>query len=148
MARLAGQKGSWQIPLIDELVRAYFLTGRLVYLPEDLARDHLFIPLDEMDHAGVSLEQLREGLVDEAMKRLFWKQTVRIRDAYAHGQNLVKDLTGWQRRVFKRWWLGGLYVLSEIERREYDVWSGPLTLTPLRRVQVQLQALVGKTSFR
>jgi len=148
LARLAGHKGSWQLPHVDELARAYFLTGRLVYLPEDLARDHLFIPLDEMQKAGVSLDQLREGTVDEALKRLFWKQTVRIRDAFAHGQNLVKDLSGRQRRVFKRWWLGGIYILTEFERRGYDVWSRPITLSTVRRMQVRMQALVGKTSFR
>ena len=148
LARMAGQKGSWQRPSIDELARAFFLTGRLVYLPDDLARDRLFIPLDEMRQAGVSLEQLQAGTVDEAMKRLFWKQTVRIRDAFAQGQNLAKDLSGWQRRAFKRWWLGGLYVLSEIERRDYDVWSKPVALSGLKRMQVRLQALVGKTSFR
>ena len=148
LAHLAGQTGSWQRAPIDELARAFFLTGRLIYLPDDLARDHLFIPLDEMRYANVSLEQLRAGTIDEAMKRLFWKQTVRIRDAFAHGQNLAKDLSGWQRRVFKRWWLGGLYVLGDFERRNYDVWSKPIVLSPKMRVQVRIQALVGKTSFR
>ncbi len=148
LARLAGQTGSWQLPAIDELARAYFLTGRLIYLPDDLARDRLFIPLDEMRHASVSMEQLRDGTIDEAMKRLFWKQTVRIRDAFAQGQNLAKDLSGWQRRVFKRWWLGGLYVLADFERRQYDVWSKPVVFSPVKRLQVRIQALVGKTSFR
>ena len=148
LARLAGHTGSWQLPPIDELARAFFLTGRLIYLPDDLARNHLFIPLDELRHANVTREQLRAGTVDEAMKRLFWKQTVRIRDAFAHGQTLAKDLSGWQRRVFKRWWLGGLYVLAEFERRNYDVWSKPVALSPLKRTQVRIQALVGKTSFR
>ena len=148
LGRMAGHKGSWQLPALDELARAFFLVGRLVYLPGDLARDRLFIPFDEMRHAGVTVEQLQAGTVDEALKRLFWKQTVRIRDAFAHGQNLAKDLSGWQRRAFKRWWLGGLYVLAEIERRDYDVWSKPITLSGMKRTQVRLQALVGKTSFR
>jgi len=148
LARLAGHKGSWQLPLVDELTRAFFLTGRLVHLPEDLSRDRLFIPLDEMRHAGVSLEQLRTGEVDEAMRRLLWKQTVRVRDAFAQGQPLARDLSGWQRRVFKRWWLGGLELINEIERRDYDVWSQPLTITLVQRLRVRLQALVGRTSFR
>ncbi len=148
LARLAEHKGSWQLPLVDELTRAFFLTGRLVHLPEDLSRDRLFIPLDEMRHAGVSLEQLRAGEVDEAMRRLLWKQTVRVRDAFAQGQPLARDLSGWQRRVFKRWWLGGLELINEIERRDYDVWSQPLTITSVQRLRVRLQALVGRTSFR
>lgn len=148
LARLAGHKGSWQLPLVDELARAFFLTGRLAYLPDDLARDRLFIPLDEMQHAGVSLEQLHAGEVDEAMRRLLWKQTVRIRDAFAQGQALAKDLSGWQRRAFKRWWLGGLELVNQIERRDYDVWSQPFAISSVQRFRIHLQALVGRTSFR
>ena len=148
LARLAGHKGSWQRPLVDELARAFFLTGRLARLPDDLARDRLFIPLDEMQHAGVSLEQLRAGEVDEAVRRLLWKQTVRVRDAFAQGQPLARDLSGWQRRAFKRWWLGGLELVNEIERRDYDVWAHPLTVASAQRFRVRLQALVGRTSFR
>lgn len=148
LARLAGHKGSWQLPLVDELTRAFFLTSRLAHLPDDLARNRLFIPLDEMQHAGVSLAQLRAGEVDEAMRRLLWKQTVRVRDAFAQGQALANDLSGWQRRVFKRWWLGGLELVTQIERRDYDVWAAPLTISSVQRFRVHLQALVGRTSFR
>ena len=148
LALLAGHKGSWQRPLVDELTRAFFLTGRLVHLPDDLARDRLFIPLDEIRYAGVSLEQLRAGEVDEAMRRLLWKQTVRVRDAFAQGEPLAKDLSGWQRRVFKQWWLGSLELINQIERRDYDVWSQPLTISSVQRFRVRLQALAGRTSFR
>jgi len=148
LARLAGHKGSWQLPLIDELTRAFFLTGRLAHLPEDLARDRLYIPLDEMRHAGVSLDQLRAGEVDEALRRLFWKQIVRVRDAFGQGQSLARDLPRWQRRVFKQWWLGGLELVNEIERRQYDVWSQPLTVSSVQRFRVRMQALAGRTSFR
>ena len=148
LARLAGHKGSWQLPLVDELTRAFFLTGRLAHLPDDLARDRLYIPLDEMRHAGVSLDQLRTGEVDGAMRRLFWKQIVRVRDAFAQGQSLARDLPRWQRRVFKRWWLGGLELVNEIERRDYDVWSQPLTVSSVQRFRVRMQALAGRTSFR
>ncbi len=148
LARLAGHKRSWQLPLVDELTRAFFLTGRLAHLPDDLARDRLYIPLDEMRHAGVSLDQLRAGEVDEAMRRLFWKQIVRVRDAFAQGQSLSRDLPRWQRRVFKQWWLGGLELVNEIERRDYDVWSQPLTVSSVQRFRVRMQALAGRTSFR
>jgi len=148
LARLAGYTGGWQVRYVDVLARAFFLTGRLVYLPDDLARDHLFIPLDELRQAEVTVEQLRAGTVDEALRRLLWKQAVRIRDAFAQGQNLGNDMPRGHARVFKRWWLGGLEVVNQIERRGYDVWSQPLTLSPVHRFRVRMQALVGKTSFR
>ncbi len=148
LARLAGLRGAWQIQQVDELARAFFLTGRLAVLPRDLAQDRLFIPLDEMAQAGVALEALRAGTVGEAVRKLLWKQAVRARDAFAQGKPLVRDLRGRPARAVKRGWLGGLEVLTEIERRGFDVWSRPVALSAVQRFRVRLQALVGRTSFR
>ncbi|MFQ5569419.1 MAG: phytoene/squalene synthase family protein [Rhodothermales bacterium] len=148
LARLAGLRGSWQVRHVDELAKAFFLTGRLAFFAQDLARDRFFIPMDEMQQAGVSLEQLRAGKVDDALRRLLWKQVVRARDTFAQGQALVNDLEGRQARGFKRWWLGGLEVLNEIERRNYDLWSHPFSVSPFQKTRVRIQALMGRTSFR
>jgi len=148
LAALAGQKGKWQQKTIHELARAFFLTGHLCCLQRDLAQNRLFIPLDELQQANVTVAHLQRGIINEAMRRLLWKQTVRIRDAYARGHSLDKDLSGWQRRAFRLYWLGGLYLLAEIENRGYDVWSRPFTFPLFRRLQLRVQVLTGKTSFR
>ena len=148
LAALAGLGHSWQQPAVDDLARAFFLTGRLAALPEDLALDRLFIPLDEMAAAGVAVEQLQSGPPDDAVRKVLWKQNVRARDAFAQGQALARDLSGRRLRAFKRWWLGGLALLHEMERRDFDVWSTPLRLSKLQQVRVHVQALVGKTAFR
>lgn len=148
LVRLAGARGSWQHRYARELARAFFLTGRLAALPHDLARDRLFIPQTDLDLAGVSLEQLQQGAMDDAVRKLLWKQVVRARDAFAQGQPLVHELPRRHARALKRWWLGGLEWLSEIERRGYDVWSEPIALSPLRQAQVRFQARFGRTTFR
>lgn len=148
LARLAGQKGRWQRRPIGELAKAFFLTGRLCDLKRDLARDRVFFPIADLRQFGVSIDHLRQGVMSDAMQRLLWKQTVRIRDAFARGLAIGNDLAGWQRRVFRKHWLGGLYLLAEIEARKYDLWTRPFTLPRWRRAQLQLQALTGKTSFR
>jgi phytoene synthase len=140
--------GSWQRPLVDEMARAFFLLGRLVELPADLARDRLYIPLEEMEQAGVAVVQLKAGEATESVRRLLWKQAVRTRDAFAHGQALAFEVSGWQRRAFKKWWLAGLEVLNEIEKHDYDLWAKPIQLSALQRFRVRLQALVGRSTFR
>ncbi len=146
LAKLAGAGHSWQERAVHELARGFFLTNRLARLPHDLRRDHLFVPEADLDAAGVSLSQLRAGTVDEHMRRLLWKQTIRIRDALAQGQPLVKELPRRYAGALKRAWLGALEVVSEIERRDYDLWSGPIRLSPLRRVQVRVQAFLGRAA--
>lgn len=148
LVRLAGARGSWQHGQARELARAFFLTGRLAALPHELARDWLFIPQTDLDLADVSLEQLRQGKVDDAVRKLLWKQVVRARDAFAQGQPLVHELPRRHARTLKRWWLGGLEWLGEIERRGYDVWAAPVALSPFRRAQVRFQAQFGRASFR
>ncbi len=146
LARLAGAGHSWQERSLHELTRGFFLTGRLVRLPQDLAHDRLFIPETDLEQTGVAVEQLRRGEVDEHLRRLFWKQAVRIRDALAQGQALTGELPRRYASALKRYWLGALDVLDEIERRDYDLWSRPIRLSGFRRLQVRLQAFFGRAA--
>jgi phytoene synthase len=148
LAHLGGATGSWQRKPVRELARGFFSTGRLAQLSADLDANRLFIPQERLKQQGVSLQQLRDGHLDESVRRLLWKQTVRARDYLAQGRSLADDLRGRLGRHFKRWWLGALEVLSEIERREFDVWSEPVRLSRWHRLQVRFQALLGKMTFR
>lgn len=146
---LAGVDQKWNLNKLDELARGFFFVGRLLQLPHDLKRDRLFIPVDNLEQSGVSIEQLRAGTVDDNMRRLLWKQSIRARDAMGQGQSLIPDVPGRRLRfVLKRWWLGALEMLSEVERREYDLWSAPIELSLFRKTQVYLQAFFGKATMR
>lgn len=148
LAHLAGASGSWQVPLVDELTTGFFWIGRLAGLPRDLERDWLFIPEEDLDRAGVGVEQLRAGAVDEGVRRLLWKQMIRAQDAFAHGDELVRELPRRYAGALKRYWFGGLEVLGEIRRRQFDVWSKPVALTLRHRLQVHFQSRFGRTTFR
>lgn len=148
LAHLAGASGSWQMTYVDELSTAFFWVGRLVTLRRDLERDWLFIPESDLLQAGVEVEDLRHGEVTEQVRRLLWKQTIRAKDAFAQSEQLVLDLPRRYRNAVKLWWIGGLEVLNEIVRRDYDVWSEPVRLSRFHRLQVWLQARFGRTTFR
>ncbi len=148
LAHLAEAAHSWQIQYVDELARAFFIVGRLIELPRDLDRDQLFIPLSDLEQAKVSAADLKRGLPGEAMRRLLWKQAIRARDAFAHGMPLVEEVSPRFAREIKRWVLGGLEILHQIERRNYDLWSSPVRLSYFQRLQVHVQARFGRISFR
>ena len=148
LAHLAGISGSWQRNYIDELARGFFWTGRLMALKRDVAEGRFFITETDLFQHGVSREQLLEGRVDESMKRLLWKQTIRAKNAFALAEPLALELPRRRAGAFKRWWLGALEVLHEIRRREYDVWTRPITLSARSRMQVRIQARFGRTAFR
>lgn len=148
LAHLAGVSGSWQMPYVDEFSTAFFWVGRLVTLRRDLEHDWLFIPESDLQQAGVTVEDLRRGEVTEPVRRLLWKQTIRAKDSFAQSEQLVLDLPRKYRNAVKRWWIGGLEVINEIGRRDYDVWSEPIDLSRFYRLQVRLQARFGRTTFR
>jgi phytoene synthase len=148
LAGLGEADRTWQVPMVDELARGFFYTARLVTLPADLERGRLFVPMDDLDQAGVSVDQLRAGTVDEQMRRLLWKQTVRIRDAFAQGHGLIDELPFRLRYALKRWWLEALEVVNEVERRDYDLWREPIELSFFRRLQVYLQTAFGRAGGR
>jgi 15-cis-phytoene synthase len=148
LAHLADAAHSWQLRMVDELATAFFLVGRLAELPVDLKADRLFFPLTDLAQAGVTVEQLHEGRVDESMRRFMWKQSIRARDAFAQGMPLVDEVSPRIARSIKRWWLGGLELLTLIERRDYDVWSRPIEVSTWHRIQVGFQARFARATFR
>jgi len=145
LAGLAGVDMSIRLRYADELARAFFYLGRLISLPQDVIEGRLFIPIDALRQKGVTVDQLREGRVDENVRKLLWTESVRIRDALAQGRSLTASLSLRQRFALKRFWMGALELLNELERRDYDLWSRPLDLGVFRRIQVYMHIIFGRT---
>ncbi len=148
LASLAGANHTWQIETVEELGRGFFFVGRLMTLADDLQHDQLFIPLTDLEQYDITVDQLKAGELDENMRRLLWKQSIRARDALGQGQRLIGELPRLQRFALKRWWHGALEMINETERRDFDVWSERPELSLFRRMQVNLQALFGKAAGR
>ncbi len=148
LAGLAGAAHSWQLPFVGRLATGFFLTGRILNLPTDMKQDRLFIPLADLEQHRVSEDRLRQGEVDESVRKLLWKQLVRARDAFAQGLPLAREVSPRTGRTVKKWVLGALEVLNEVERRDYDVWSKPVILRADQRFLVALQSRFGRVTFR
>ena len=148
LAGLAGITMSIHLSYVDELAKGFFHLGRLLSLPKDVEQGRLFIPLEQLEQRDVSVEQLRSGSIDEGVRGLLWKETVRIRDALAQGRPLVANLSLRHRFALKRFWIGALELLNELERRDFDLWSRPLDLSFFRRVQVYVQTFLGRSVSR
>jgi len=145
---VAGSNREWQIPWVDALSRGFFLLGRMLALPSDAVRGQVFFPQDEMEFFGVTLSELTSAPPSDDVRKLLWKQCVRIRDQFAQALPLAEELPRKQAAGFRRWWLGGLEMVNTIERKDYDVWSEPITLSPFHRAQVRYQSRFGRLTFK
>jgi len=148
LAGLADITMSVRLRYVDELARGFFHLGRLLTLPHDVREGRLFIPVEDIRQRGVTVEQLQRGDLDDSVQNLLWKESVRIRDALAQGRPLIANLSLRRRFALKRFWVGALELLKELERRDYDLWSEPLGLSFFRRVQVYLQTFLGRSGSR
>lgn len=148
LAGLAGIELSIHLRYVDELARGFFHLGRLISLPGDVKEDRVFISRETLRQKGVKVRQLKRGEVDEDVRQLLWRKSVRIRDALAQGRPLIANLSLRHRYALKRFWIGALELMEELDRREYDLWSRPLTLPWFRRVQVYVQMILGRSVSR
>ena len=147
LAAIAGLSGVLHAGRVAALGDGFFLLGVLLDLPQDLARDHVFIPEEEMRTFAVSHEQLRGCPPDDQVRKLVWKQCVRIRDSFATALPLSRALPRRYSVGFRRWWLGGLETINAIERRNFDVCSAPVRLSLYHRAQARFQARFARISF-
>jgi phytoene synthase len=145
LAHLADLTNSVQMSWVDHLARGFFHLAHLVTLPADLKKERLFVPMDELRQYDVSVDQLRTGPATEAVQRLLWKQSVRVRDALQRGRSLAADLRFRQRYAFWWYWHGALALIEELDRRDFDLWSAPIGLSRFRRLEVYLHMVFGRS---
>lgn len=148
LAQLAGVDLAVRLDHAEELARGFFYLARLLRLPADLAEDRLFLSLKTIRERDVYIEQLRSGPPDENVQGVLWREGVRVRDALAQGRPLMGALSLRHRFFLKRAWVGAVELLDVLERRDYDLWNRPPTLTVGRRLCVYLRLLFGRSGAR
>jgi phytoene synthase len=120
---------------------AFQLTNILRDLGEDAARGRVYLPQDELERFGYDAERLRLGRRDEAFRALMRYQVERARGYYDTAWTLVPLLKPAGRAVFlvmARTYRG---LLDQIERRDYDVFSGRVRVSSWRKLLLTLGAL-------
>ena len=125
--------------LAEETGLAFQLTNILRDVKEDADRGRIYLPLDELAHYGLSLEQiaaLRDGQQMTAQHRALLESIAQRAEAgYKSGRELLPLIDADARPAL--WVLVAIYhdLLRRIERRRYDVFS--------ERVRVPVAARIG-----
>jgi phytoene synthase len=115
---------------------AFQLTNFLRDVGEDLQRGRVYLPQESLDQFGVDRERLQRGQVDEPIRNLLAFEIERTRGLYRDsdaGLDLVhptsRDCLHTARTLYSE-------ILDEIERRDYDVFHGRVTVPTTRRARV------------
>jgi phytoene synthase len=106
---------------------------------EDAARDRIYLPADEMAAHGVSEADVLAGRATAGFRALMRDQASRARVFFARGERLLPLLDRRARMCVSM--LAGLYreILEAIEARDYDVFSGRVSLSTPRKLALMGQ---------
>ncbi|WP_309893227.1 phytoene/squalene synthase family protein [Archangium sp.] len=147
MAPMLGCSSEWALGPAADLGRAMQLTNILRDVKEDLDRDRVYLPLEELAAFGLSLDDLRKGVVDDRWRAFMRFQIERSRAFYARAWAGIPALTGFGcQRMVKL--MGSIYgdILRVIEERDYDVFSGRASVPGSRKVALATAILVRPTA--
>ena len=122
-----------------DLGLAMQLTNILRDVKEDLERDRVYLPMDEMNEFGYSLEELKAGVINEPFRQLMKFQADRARQYFNSGFALLPFLSPRSRACPAV--LGQIYshILDRIEGRDFDVFDERVSLSRREKYRVTAQ---------
>jgi hydroxysqualene synthase len=118
---LFGHRDVELVALSDDICTALQLTNFWQDVAVDLARDRVYLPLEDLTRFEYSLDDLRAARVDERWRRLLAFELKRTREMFARGRSLAEAVTPSLRLQLRITWLGGMRILDKIEAAEYNV---------------------------
>jgi phytoene synthase len=102
----------------------------------DLARGRVYLPLEDLDRFGCSIDSLRDGVVTGPVRRLLAFECERARSFYEAAERLLQATD--RRRLVAARIMAAVYlaILRRIERRGYDVFSEVARVPRPRRAAI------------
>ncbi|MAG92722.1 MAG: terpene synthase [Planctomycetaceae bacterium] len=127
---------------------AFQLTNILRDLGEDARMGRLYLPAEDLERFGYTLEDIRSGCRDERFARLMEFEVARAREYYAKAESLFEWLAPRGRPILRAMLriYGGL--LGKIERRGYDVYTHRVELARWRKGVIAARAVVEQRFVR
>ena len=121
---------------------AFQLTNVLRDLSEDASHGRVYLPQEDLDRFGYSVEEMRAGVRNSAFEALMKFEVARAREYYDRSAGLTECLSPPGRRIYSamRDIYGGL--LREIERRKYDVFTKRIRLSRFQKLKSALLAYI------
>ncbi len=128
-------------PYAADLGVAFQLTNFVRDVGEDLRRDRVYLPLEDLDAFGVTREHLARGVVDGPVRRLLAFEVARCRELYRTAQHGVRLLHPSSRPCIET--ALALYggILDEVEAADYRVLDRRVRVSGPRRARVAVPGL-------
>ncbi len=120
---LFGYRKPELVRFADEISTALQLTNFWQDVAADAARDHIYIPAEDLHFFGVTEAEVKALKPTRGMRDLMRYQVARTRALYERGRPLLDRLGADLRMELTLIWLVGTTILDKIEDADYDVFT-------------------------
>jgi hydroxysqualene synthase len=120
---LFGYRDPALVRYADEISTALQLTNFWQDVAADAARDHIYIPAEDLHHFGVGEAEVKAVKPTPALRDLLRFQVARTRALYERGRPLLDKLGKDLRMELTLIWLVGNTILDKIEAAGFNVFS-------------------------
>ena len=142
--RIFGYQGEEAERYAESCGIAFQLTNILRDIREDAGMGRVYLPQEDLDAFGYPEVNLRNGLFNDTFRRLMGFQVERARGFYDEAMPLLPLVQPSSRACLAT--MIGIYraCLEEIPRRQYDVYSQRIGLSPWKKLSITARALIRK----
>jgi squalene synthase HpnC len=120
---LFGYRQPELVRFADEISTALQLTNFWQDVAADAARDHIYLPAEDLHFFGVTEADVKALKPTPGLRDLLRFQVARTRALYEHGRPLLDRLGNDLRMELTLIWLIGTTILDKIEDADFDVFS-------------------------
>jgi squalene synthase HpnC len=120
---LFGYRDAELVRFADEISTALQLTNFWQDVAADAARDHIYIPAEDLHFFGVTEAELKSLKPTKALKDLVRFQVSRTRSIFERGRPLLGKLGNDLKFELGLIWLVGMAILDKIEDADFDVFT-------------------------
>ena len=121
---------------------AFQLTNILRDLKEDAGRDRVYLPQQDLDRFGYTIEQLRDGVCDDRFRQLMEFEIDRAEEFYQSASPLAGYLDGDGQRILRAMVSTYHALLQEIRRAGGKVLRGRVRLSRAKKIWFAASALL------
>jgi phytoene synthase len=133
-------------PLAERLGLAFQLTNIIRDVKEDAGVGRIYLPEEDMARFGISASAVRNGLDVALFRPLLAMEADRAREYYRAGEELVPLIDEDSQPAL--WVLMTIYksLLEKIALKQYDVFSGKVSLTVREKLSILAKGFVKRLS--
>jgi len=124
----------------DELSTALQLTNFWQDVAADAARNHIYIPADDLHFFGVTEADIKSLKPTTRLRDLIRFEVARTRGLYERGRPLLERLCNDLRLELTLIWLIGVAILDKIEGADFDVFTKRPTIKPRDKAVIMAKA--------